>query len=163
MGERGLKEQMGDGREGREGTEGNGGQCFPCPLRHPELFGPPSLILFPRSLPPATQNPSPTPTPPPRALPLHLETPCETPSNALRLTPTHTPSLRAPPPNSGTPHPRRPPFHVLPLPFCADPKQRSRHQGLFHCVGPEPSPPSHAHTSPSHPPRSCPTKNPAPA
>ena len=124
MGERGLKEQMGDGREGREGTEGNGGQCFPCPLRHPELFGPPSLILFPRSLPPATQNPSPTPTPPPRALPLHLETPCETPSNALGLNPTHTPSLRAPPPNSRTPHSRDPPFDLLPLSFHAGPKLR---------------------------------------
>ena len=74
--------------EGHEGTKGNGASAFPVHLgtgKPVELLG---LILCPRSLPPATQSPSPTLTPPPRAPPLYSETP----SNELGLNPTHTPS-----------------------------------------------------------------------
>ena len=119
------------------------GQCLPCPLRHREPVGLPGLILCPRSLPPAAQNPSPATTPPPGALPLHSETP----SNELGLRPTHTPSPRALRPNSGTAHCRGPPFEVLPLPFRAGPKQMPRPMLKRH----------------PHPHRSHPTLNPAPA
>ena len=112
-----MEEMVGDGREG---MEGNGASAFPVHLgtgKPVELL---ALILCPRSLPAAAQSPSPAPTPPPRAPPLHSETP----SNELGLNPTHTPSLRALPPNPRTPHATGPPFHLLPLPFCAGPKQR---------------------------------------
>ena len=112
--------------EGHEGTEGHTASAFPVHSGTRERVGLLVLILCPRNLPPAVQSPSPTPTPPPRAPPLHAETPSETPSNALGLNPIHTPSPRALPPNSGTPHSRGPPFHMLPLPFCAGPKQRPR-------------------------------------
>ena len=113
--------------EGNEGTKGNRTSAFPVHLGTGEPVGLPGLILCPWSLPPAMQNPSPAPTPPPRALPLHLETP----SKKLGLNPTHTSSLRALPPNSRTPHPRGPPFDMLPLPFCAGPKQKP-HPTLEH-------------------------------
>ena len=106
-------------RNGREAVS-----VFPVHLGIGEPVGLLGLFPCPQSLPPAVQNPSPATTPTPRALPLHLETPSEIPSNTLDLNPTHTPSLRALPPNSRTPHSRRPPFHVLPLSFCAGPKQR---------------------------------------
>ena len=130
-----------------EGTEGNGGSTFPDHLGMGEPVGLQGLILCPWSLPPAAQNPSPAPTLPPRAPLLHSETPSETPSNELGVNPTHTPSPRALPPNSRTPHSRGPPFDVLPLPFCAGPKQRAcplleRHLPNL--------------------PRSCPTQKPAP-
>ena len=67
--------------EGHKGTEGNVASAFPVHLGTGEPAGLPGLIFCPWSLPPATQNPIPAPTPPPRALPLHSETPSETPSN----------------------------------------------------------------------------------
>ena len=82
--------------EGHKGMEGNVTSAFPVLLGTREPVGLPGLILCPRSLPPALQSSSAAPTPPPRALS----------------------------PNSGTPHSRGPPFNVLPLPFCAGPKQR---------------------------------------
>ena len=106
--------------EGPKGMEENAASAFPVHLGTGKPVGLLGLILCPRSLLSATQNRSPTPTPPPRTRPLHSETP----SNELGLNPTHRPSLRALPPNSGTPHSRGPPFDVLPLPFCAGPKQR---------------------------------------
>ena len=118
------EETLGDtvGKE-RRGTEGNMASAFPVHLGTGEPVGLPGLNLCPRSLLPAAHSPSPTPSPPP----LHSETP----SNKLGLNPTHTPSPRALPPNSRTPHSRGPPFHVLPLPFCAGPKQRPHH--TFEC------------------------------
>ena len=127
-------------REGCGGMEENMASAFPAHLGTRNPVGLPGLILCPRSLPPATQSPSPANTSPPRAPPLHSETP----SNALGLNPTHTPSLRALPPNSGTLHSRGPPFHVLPLPFHAGPKQRP-HPMLQ--PGPTKAPP-HTQTSP---------------
>ena len=82
--------------EEREGTERNVASTFPVHLGTREPTGLLGLILCPWSLPPAAQSQSLTSTPPPRALP----------------------------PNSRTPHSRGPPFHVLPLPFRAGPKQR---------------------------------------
>ena len=105
--------------EGHEGMEGNRANAFPVHLGTRKPVGLWGLILCTWSLPSATQSPSPAPTPPPRALPLHSETP----SNELGLNPTHTPLVRALPPNSGSPHSKGPPFHVLPLPFWAGPKQ----------------------------------------
>ena len=105
---------------GHGGAEGNVASTFSVHLGTGEPIGLWGLTLCPQNLPPAAQNPRPTPTPPPRALPLHLETP----SNALGLNPTHTPSPRALPPNSRTPHSRGSPLDLLPLPFHAGPKQR---------------------------------------
>ena len=75
----GMGDILGETRGGgRGGMEGNLASVFPVHLGTGEF---PGLILFPRSLPPAAQSPSPAPTPPPRALPLHSETPSESPSN----------------------------------------------------------------------------------
>ena len=54
-----------------EGMEGNAASAFPVHLGTGKPVGFRGLILCPWSLPPAGQNPSPTPTPPTRAPPLH--------------------------------------------------------------------------------------------
>ena len=113
-------------RDRHKGMEGNMASAFPVHLGTGEPFRLLGLIFCPRSRPSGVQNANPAPTPPPRALPLHLENPSETPSNTLGLNPTHTPTLRAQPLSSRTPHSGGPPFHMVPLPFHAGPKQRPR-------------------------------------
>ena len=130
----------------RGGMEGNVASTFSVHLGTSEPVGLPGLILLLRSLLPAVQSPSLAPTPHPGTYLYNRRPPLRAPPTTLGLNPTHTPSPRALPPTSGPPHSRPPPLEVLPLPFCADPKQspcptfewslpRPRPQGLFQLHG----------------------------
>ena len=78
------------------GMEGSMASAFPAHLGTREPVELPGLILCPQSLPPATQSPSPAPTPTCRALPLHVvlgtqRPPLRPPPTVLGLNPTETP------------------------------------------------------------------------
>ena len=103
--------------EGRGGTEGHAASAFPVHSGVGRLLGPNPL---PSEPPSCVQSPSPAPAPHPGP----YVYPRRRPPPRGPKPHTHPPP-RASPPNSGTPRSRGPPFHMLPLPFWAGPKQQS--------------------------------------